>query len=350
MLAHLHALSDRTALAARSGSGPPRSILVQGDGFQLRSASSARAHALPARSVRRVGADGLRGVLCRLAAAALAEDDRAFRSRITEMIMRDRNHPSVVMWGLLNETSDGPVFRHAVDMLPLVRSLDDTRVVMLNSGLFTFVDTAVRWRAFPCGTARRAWSRTSPITARSRRSRRWALFGLRTVWHCTPVRTANTACCAGRLLRPAIIRIGQVHRHRPTGNHRCSRAPPGQIVVRWIRQSSGTRQRIGLRKNRDGQGRRYRRLCRGMGQRAIRRRHHGDCCHDSHGDKTFDAAREFSIERNPQDAWSYGYLQPGQSPDASTFKTFAKGEIIGSRKHVRRPEQSRLEGVGRRAQ
>ena len=38
------------------------------------------------------------------------------------MVKRDRNHPSVVMWGLLNETSDGPVFRHAVDTLPLVRA------------------------------------------------------------------------------------------------------------------------------------------------------------------------------------------------------------------------------------
>ena len=59
-----------------------------------------------------------------------------FDREITEMIRRDRNHPSVVMWGLLNETSDGPVFRHAVGMLPLVRSLDDTRLVMLNSGRF----------------------------------------------------------------------------------------------------------------------------------------------------------------------------------------------------------------------
>ncbi len=53
---------------------------------------------------------------------------------LTEMILRDRNHASVVMWGLLNETSDGPVFRHAAATLPLVRALDDTRMVMLNSG------------------------------------------------------------------------------------------------------------------------------------------------------------------------------------------------------------------------
>jgi hypothetical protein len=56
--------------------------------------------------------------------------DRSLR----EMIVRDRNHPSITIWGLLNETPDGPVFRHAVDTLPLVRSLDETRLVLLGSG------------------------------------------------------------------------------------------------------------------------------------------------------------------------------------------------------------------------
>ncbi len=59
--------------------------------------------------------------------------DRFDRS-VSETIRRDRNHPSVTMWGLLNETPDGPVFQHALGMLPLVRTLDETRLVMLNSG------------------------------------------------------------------------------------------------------------------------------------------------------------------------------------------------------------------------
>ena len=53
---------------------------------------------------------------------------------VTEMIARDRNHPSVVIWGMLNETKDGPVFREAVSALPLVRSVDPTRLVLLSSG------------------------------------------------------------------------------------------------------------------------------------------------------------------------------------------------------------------------
>jgi hypothetical protein len=50
------------------------------------------------------------------------------------MIRRDRNHPSVIIWGLLNETRDGPIFRRAVALLPMVRSLDNSRIVILGSG------------------------------------------------------------------------------------------------------------------------------------------------------------------------------------------------------------------------
>jgi len=57
-----------------------------------------------------------------------------FDAHVREGIVRDRNHPSVVIWGLLNEMNDTPVFRHAVAMLPLVREHDPTRLVVLNSG------------------------------------------------------------------------------------------------------------------------------------------------------------------------------------------------------------------------
>jgi len=57
-----------------------------------------------------------------------------FDRSVREMIVRDRNHPSVAIWGLLNETQDGPTFAHAMGMLPLVRDLDPTRLVLLSSG------------------------------------------------------------------------------------------------------------------------------------------------------------------------------------------------------------------------
>jgi hypothetical protein len=59
-----------------------------------------------------------------------------FESSIREMILRDRNHASLVIWGVLNETVDGPVFREGVAALETVRSVDATRLVLLSSGRF----------------------------------------------------------------------------------------------------------------------------------------------------------------------------------------------------------------------
>lgn len=65
---------------------------------------------------------------------------KRFDASVREMVLRDRNHPSVVVWGMLNETKEGPVFRQAVAALALVRALDPSRLVLLSSG---------RWDAQP---------------------------------------------------------------------------------------------------------------------------------------------------------------------------------------------------------
>ena len=60
---------------------------------------------------------------------------RRFERSLGEVILRDRNDPSVVAWGILNETGAGdPAFRHGVQSLPLVRWLDADRMCILNSG------------------------------------------------------------------------------------------------------------------------------------------------------------------------------------------------------------------------
>jgi hypothetical protein len=59
-----------------------------------------------------------------------------FENSIGEVIVRDRNHASLVMWGVLNENSDGIIFRRAVELLPSLRKLDPSRLFILNSGRF----------------------------------------------------------------------------------------------------------------------------------------------------------------------------------------------------------------------
>ena len=55
---------------------------------------------------------------------------------IQGVINRDRNHASVVMWGLLNEVPDGKLFRKAVELLSSLRNLDPSRIFVLNSGRY----------------------------------------------------------------------------------------------------------------------------------------------------------------------------------------------------------------------
>ncbi len=57
-----------------------------------------------------------------------------FDANLREMVLRDRNHPSLVIFGLVNEMRDGPLSRHAVSSLALLRSLDDSRLVLQQSG------------------------------------------------------------------------------------------------------------------------------------------------------------------------------------------------------------------------
>ena len=62
------------------------------------------------------------------------KDPAKFGISLNQVVRRDRNHPSLVMWGLLNETSSQDIFHRAKAWLPSLRAVDDTRLVMLSSG------------------------------------------------------------------------------------------------------------------------------------------------------------------------------------------------------------------------
>lgn len=65
---------------------------------------------------------------------ACPERAQRFEEQTLGMIRRDWNHPSVVAWGLLNETFDTQLVLQAAALLKKVRELDPDRVVFLNSG------------------------------------------------------------------------------------------------------------------------------------------------------------------------------------------------------------------------
>ena len=57
-----------------------------------------------------------------------------WNAAVSDLVRRDRNHPAVVIWGLLNEIRQGKQFALAAACLPMLRQLDDSRMVFLNSG------------------------------------------------------------------------------------------------------------------------------------------------------------------------------------------------------------------------
>ena len=74
------------------------------------------------------------------AASWLLKDSPQMKARyersLRELLVRDRNHPSFAIFGTLNETEDGAVFKEAVSSLSIIRSIDSSTLVILSSGRF----------------------------------------------------------------------------------------------------------------------------------------------------------------------------------------------------------------------
>jgi len=253
-----------------------------------------------------------------------------FDSSLAEMIRRDRNHASLVMWGLLNETSDGPVFRRAVASLPLVRSLDQTRLVMLNSGRF---DNATGANA---QAGLELWRRDGPDPNVSRNATNRPIAALGITW------------APGQLaLHPGPN--GEFSAVRwmcdETGEHEVSAefagiAGEATTDVHVLRNGRALHSGfINLRGN-PGTNAFALRLPLAAGDRLDfvvgfgNGNYGGDTTAlaatiRSPDGKVWDAAGQFSLEANPNGPWSCGWLNAGARPDAGTFKAYALADRAG---------------------
>ncbi len=260
-----------------------------------------------------------------------------FDESILGMVRRDRNHASVTMWGLLNETPDGPVFRHAVGLLPRLRELDDSRLVMLNSG---------RWDVHSGRVAGielwRNQERTDPcVTFNATRD---TIRALGITWS-----PGQLAFHPGRDGEYAVVRW--------------TAPDEGDVDLSAVFTSIAERATTDVHVLHNGRGLFDAgiNVQDGGAEQAFRKTlavRAGDTldfvCGFGNGNygadttalaiaiktaagKTYDAAADFSKQQNPNGAWSYGQLRPGPTAAAATFALFPVGAVETSQGGVSNP-------------
>jgi len=256
-----------------------------------------------------------------------------YNESVFGMIKRDRNHPSVTIWGLLNETGDGRVFRHAVSVLPELRKLDDTRLVLLNSG---------DWHAAAAGTAGiRLWGdkeRTEACVTFNGTDEVIRALGI--TWQ-----PGQLAFHPGRFGEYAVVRwtapaddtvqfsaiFHSIAERATTSVHVLHNGRPlFESLINLEDQGPECKhaQDVEVRK-----GDTIDCVCGwGNGNYGADTTALAVVVEDSAG-TTWVADRDFNVERNPIGQWSYGMLKPGDKPDVHTFALFPGGQtegVIGS--------------------
>ncbi len=243
------------------------------------------------------------------------------------MVLRDRNHASITMWGLLNETPDGAVFRHAVDFLPQLRALDDTRLVMLNSG---------RWDNATGGVE--AWcakGKTDPCVTHNGTDRTIDNLGVKWTpgrlvfhpgekgeysvvrWTAPESGAADLAVAFSDASPTATTDIHILHNGRAllNGFIRLNNAGPETKFHEVVNVQKGDRIDCVV----------------GFGNNNYGADSTGLDFVVKVGSATFDAAQAFTIDKNPSGPWSYGILPPAEQPAADAFVLFTQSRgVIGS--------------------
>ena len=246
---------------------------------------------------------------------------------ISELIRRDRNHPSVVIWGLLNEIPDNPHFHLAAGSLPLVRQLDDSRMVFLNSGRWDLSgnDAGVfaRMNIWHNRSGREPWATLNPSDQPVETPFQFTWPARQVALHpgpqgeysvarwTTPAAGRHTVAATFTGLFHATTDTHILHNGRPwfeallnlegrpnTATHRgeleLAAGDTLEFVVGWGNGSYGSDSTALSASIKSDAGR------------------------------AFDLAADFPRTNNPEGAWSCGWLAPGAKPDAGTFAFYTE--------------------------
>ncbi len=270
---------------------------------------------------------------------------RRYSGSVLDMVLRDRNHPSVTIWGLLNETPEGAVFRQAVRILPLLRALDDSRLVLLNSGRWDVHGGSV--------TGIEAWrrpDRTDPCVTRNGTTGVVKALGI--TWQpgqlaLHPGRGGEYA--AVRWIAPAgdAVEVDAVFSsiaERATTDAHVLHGGKSLFDALINVGSAGPEAHFkGTVTVKMGETIDFA-LGFGNGHYGADTTALAASVRGSSG-AAHDAARDFSPERNPSGPWSLGELAPGPEPRPETFAIFRSGATERSIGSLSNPGSSEWEDV-----
>ena len=251
-----------------------------------------------------------------------------FDRSLRDMILRDRNHPSVAIWGVLNETPPGPVFEHARKSLKLIRSLDPTRLVLLNSGRW---DKIKHPSSPPPGLAIwRIGGQPDPCVTFNKSDRRIESWNV--VWE-----PGQLAMHPGAKNEKSALRFTAPCDGTFRVELKCADATKEKATTD-VHVFAGGKEILAKGINVDGGGPAFdwkgsAKLAKGETLDFLvgygNGRHGGDSTLfdvkivDGQG-KVYDAAKDFSDTENPAGPWGYGSLAGGNAIDLSTFTPYTR--------------------------
>lgn len=261
------------------------------------------------------------------------ERSERFAEQTEGMIRRDRNHPSVVIWGLLNETTDVQLVLEAAAFLPHVRQLDPDRMVFLNSGSFDpFADVETKRADYAIW--RRNGAPIMPAAIKNETAEAFFFDGTR--WSAETF-FLHPGDCGGQYAAlkwtaPADGEFKIDAKFADVVEH-----GHATVDLRLFRNAdeiwSGFLNLSGAGKENAYSGT----VSMKRGEELTLTVGIGDGV--GYGDTTavdlkiaapdgtvYDVNRDYSPEKNPNGAWTYGWLAPGEKPSLDSFTPFDIGQ------------------------